>query len=177
MYIAQTYFSSEIAGRADVFVYYVERPGDTGEHLNLVVSVFRELGEEYAEKVSLFAPDRSSLNRIRSQVEKELVDCFSIKKDETPGIIVSPKQITYIASSNDWVYLPLKKGEVPAKAGLKEVLVALIEQIREQKTSRVENGFVLEIKRLWDAIELKPGIFGIRFDLKKYGQNRRGSGR
>lgn len=173
MYIAQTYFSPEIAGKAEAYVYYVELPGNSSDVLALVVSVFRELGDEYAAKVSLFAPDRSSVKRIRSEVERELRDCFTIRKHETPGIIVAPRPITYIANRDDWVYLPLGDNVNVSKQELREILVELIDQVISQSKNKVEGGLKLELKRLWDAVELKPGFLGVRFDVKKYVESRR----
>jgi hypothetical protein len=164
MFIVQTYFSNEIAGRAKAYVYYVELPGNPINLRDPVRDSFRELGDEYGKDVSLFFPDVGSVSRIRDELKRELREYFEIGSKETPCLIISPVVINNISGRKNWIYFSLRDRLEISSSEISSTIRDCVEAIEADDLLRERPSI---FGRLLEALEAKPGAFGFRLDLRK----------
>jgi hypothetical protein len=169
MWVTQTYLGA-VEPDARVFVYYFFEDYDR-EQLSFTEQVQRELeklGEVFGDKVSLLMPNPRYAGRIEAEVRENMQLWTSIR-GELPGLFVSMKPLIKLDKERgSCVYIPFKNQD---PQGVAEV----IQEVRKLAADTLSWEHAIRQRpirkslagRLWDAIELKPGICGIKIDLRR----------
>ena len=172
MWITQTYLGNPDPD-ADVFVYYL--------YLNYVAeqNVFtaklqRELealGDVFGGKVSLQMPSERYAGKVEAEV-RENRELWNAVYSELPGLLVSTVPLAKIEGYDDTcIFVSFSR---MSKASTTLGLLLAVDKVKiladrtiawkHKPTPPPERGF---IERIGDSLELKPGVFGIRVDLRK----------
>lgn len=167
MWVAQTYLGT-VEPDAKLFAYYLYT-GSRGERAfseRLQVEL-EKAGSSYGEQVSILVPNPRYADRIESEVRQH-IDLWLALEENLPGLLISPRPLSkWKPEHKDNIYVPF---DVDAPDAAAEV----INRLRgiADETIRSSAAPVVVKKRtfrgtIWEAIELKPGVFGFRVDLKK----------
>jgi hypothetical protein len=165
MFVTQSYIGSSDP-RANLHIYYIfQAYNEQNDFSHLVQLELEKIGEMYQEKVALYMPNPRSADKIAGQI---LGVCLKLKSS-FPGLLITKDPIEQIEdSSDDSIYIPFD-GESPESAALiiSEIRKLCWDQLNWNHSQLEEVTKVGAISRLGEAMEIKPGIFGIRLDLKK----------
>ncbi|MHA2938670.1 hypothetical protein ACXJY6_10310 [Vibrio sp. RC27] len=166
MFVTQSYIGSSDP-RANIHIYYIFQAYDEQNEFSRNVQLeLEKLGEMYEEKVALYMPNPRSANKIAGQI---LGVCLKLE-NSFPGLLITKDPIDQIEeSSDDCIYIPFDSETAETAASIiSQVRTLCWEQLswdHSQPKKVVKMGV---IARLGDAMEVKPGVFGIRLDLKKF---------
>lgn len=169
MWVTQTYLGT-VEPDARLFVYYFfEDYNDRQKAFTQRVQREMEaLGEVFGERVSLLMPNPRYAGQIEAQV-RENKQLWSSVSGKLPGLFISRKPLMKLTSVDDeCFFVPFETQDVRQVAGV-------IQRIRGIANDTLNWDFANQEKpapksfggMLLDAIELKPGIFGFKIDLKK----------
>jgi hypothetical protein len=131
------------------------------------------LGEAFGDKVSLLMPHPHYADGIEAEV-REFRELWESLRGKLPGLFVSRKPLKSLKPTDDGcVYIPFETND-PNKAA------TVIQRVRGVANETMSWDFAHRpspkspsfSERLGEAIELKPGVFGFRVDLKKLGRRR-----
>jgi len=166
MFITQSYIGSSDT-RANLHIYYIfQAYNEQNEFTNSIQVELEKIGEMYQEKVALYMPNPRSADKIAGQI---LRVCLRLKK-RFPGLLITKVPIEKIEeSSDDCIYIPFY-GESPENAAsiISKVRTLCWDQIIWDHRKPDEISKVGAFAKLGEAMEVKPGVFGIRIDLKKF---------
>lgn len=165
MWLTQSYLGNAEPD-AKVFIYYFFQNynQEQEEFTRRVQHELENLGEAYRDRISLLMPNPRYAHGIESEI-RQSGDFYELFEGQLPGLFISPKPLKQIDKANDdCVYLPF------TGMGAEDV-AATITKMRGLVDSKLLSGHPVGKKafgaKLYDALELKPGIFGFRIDLKK----------
>lgn len=169
MWVTQTYLGV-VEPEAKLFVYYFfeDYVPEQKSFTNRVQRELEELGEVFGDKVTLLMPNPRYAGRIEAEV-RENRELWASLRGNLPGLFLSRKPLSQLKPSDDGcVYVPFESSD-PRKAA------AVIERVRGIANDTLSWDFANETppksksfgRLLLDAIELRPGIFGFKIDLKK----------
>ena len=171
MFITQSYIGSSDP-RANLHIYYIFQAYDEQNDFSHSVQIeLEKLGEMYQEKVALYMPNPRSADKIAGQL---LSVCLKLKKS-FPGLLISKDPIDEIKDTSDnCIYIPFCD-ETPESAAsiISKVRALCWDQLSWDNSESSKVTSASTISRLGDAMEVKPGVFGIRLDLKKFFSNKR----
>lgn len=169
MWVTQTYLGT-VDPDAKLLVYYFfedyakEQKAFTAK----VQQELESLGEAFGDQVSLFMPNPRYAGRVEAEVRENMTLWRSLRGN-LPGLFLSRVPLAKLKPTDDGcLYIPFETAN-PKSA------VAIIQRVRgianetlqwayEQQPAPAQKsigGMLLE------ALELKPGLFGFRIDLKK----------
>lgn len=169
MWVTQTYLG-HVEADDDLCVYYFfeDYNREQKSFTERVQQELEHLGEAFGDKVSLLMPNPRYTGIVESEV-REFRELWESLRDNLPGLFVSRKPLKNLKPTDDGcVYIPFETTD-PDKAA------AIIQRVRGIANETISWNFAHPSKpqcssfseRLGEAIELKPGIFGCRIDLKK----------
>lgn len=171
MWVTQSYLG-DVEPNAKLFVYYFfeDYNQDQKTFTQRVQRELENLGDVYGDKVSLLMPNPRYANKIESEMRQfNWESWFSLGETGLPGLFISPKPIATLESKDDGcIYIPFKKMDAKSVA-------EVIQQVRGIADNTLNWDFANQYqtepksfgRRLADALELKPGIWGFKIDLKK----------
>ena len=169
MWVTQSYLGNP-EPNADLYVYYLfeDYVKDQTEFTKYVQHRMEDLGIMFNKKVSLIAPNERFAADIGGEI-RDIDGLWRILQDKLPGIFVSTNPLSeFDISSGDYHFFTLRNlSEDEAARTIDEVRRLADEQIdycRTNDTREVDNSLW---ERLYDSIQLKPGIAGFAIDLKK----------
>lgn len=169
MWVTQTYLGT-MEPDAKLFVYYFFEYYNS-EQKTFTQRVQRELetlGEVFDDKVSLLMPNPRYAGQIEAEMRKHDWNWFSLR-GKLPGLFLSRKPIANLEPSDDGcVFIAF---ETQDAKGVAEV----IQRVRGIANDTLNWDFATQHQpeakslggKLVDALELKPGIWGLKVDLKK----------
>jgi len=174
MWVTQTYLGC-VEPDAKLFVYYFyeDYVREQKSFTDRVQQELEQLGEAFGDKVSLLMPNPRYAGRIEAEV-REFRELWESLHGNLPGLFVSRKPLANLKPSDDGcVYIPFETKN-PEEAA------AVIQRVRGVANETMSWDFAQQPRpkqksfgeRLGEAIELKPGVFGFRIDLKKLGRGR-----
>ena len=172
MWVTQTYLGA-VEPDAKVFVYYFfeDYNREQTHFTNEVQRELEKLGEVFGDKVSLLMPNPRYAGRIESEV-RENMELWQQLRDKLPGLFVSTtplKSLERISGSDFFLSFDTQNHEQVAEVIFQVRRIAgdyLNWDFKQKANKSNENSFW---KKIMEAIELKPGIAGIRIDVKKLG--------
>lgn len=171
VWVTQTYLG-DVERDAQLFVYYVyEDYAEAQKCFTMKVQEELErLGTVYGPRVSLLMPNSRSSDSIESELRNRLDALWRTIQGKLLGLLVCSRPLSeFDFSSGDYVILPFAD-ESPQEAArvVSRVRKLLDDQLEwSQSVSQKVSSEPLW-KRFFCALELKPGVGGIRIDLKKF---------
>ncbi|MDD5273678.1 MAG: hypothetical protein PHU14_13275 [Methylovulum sp.] len=169
MWITQTYLGA-VEPDAKLFVYYffTNYIEEENEFTKMVQQELENMGEVFGGDVSLLMPNPRYAGRIEAEVRENRPLWKSIH-DKTPGLFISKEPLSRLNRESDGCFF------VSFKGTSREDVLKAAQTIRKLASEQISWDFATLNKniksqsfgeRFCDAIELKPGIFGIRIDLR-----------
>jgi hypothetical protein len=167
MWVTQTYLG-DVERDAKLFVYYCyEDYNDEQKRLTEAIQRHLEdVGEVYGDRVSLMVPNPRFAGRIESEI-REFRNLWMAIREYLPGLLLTPVPLIELREQHKGCQF------VPLKNGTPKHLANVIRSVRDIADLAVEsekpetNERPSLRKRFVDSVELKPGIWGVRIDLKK----------
>lgn len=173
MWVTQTYLG-KVEPDAKVFVYYLfeDYNYEQSEFTDRVQNRLEEMGITYESNVSLLMPNPRYAARIEAEV-RGIQGLWWSLQGKLPGIFVSTSSLSEFDIKKGNYYFASFNKTTPSTAAdvIREVQRLVDEQLAyefKRVKPRQENKI---FRRLYDAIEAKPGVFGFRIDLKKLAKN------
>ena len=169
MWITQTYLGA-IEPEAKLFVYYFfeDYAPKQKEFTEQVQIELERLGEAFGNKVSLFMPNSKYAGRIEAEV-RENRQLWESLHGNFPGLFISKMPLAQIKPTDDeCIYIPFET-QHPDKAAevIQRVRRIANETLHWDHINNSSSSKKSFDDTFFDALELKPGIFGFRIDLKK----------
>lgn len=169
MHITQTYLGRH--GDSGLFVYYLfeDYVFDQKSLTERVQHALDDLGADYMNEIDLFRPNERFAGDIAAEV-RALPPVWQYCHGKLPGFLVTYAPLSEIDPTNDTVvFFSIKdRTEEEALEVVAKIRAIVVDQIRRppQVGDPIEkgNGF---IARFSDALEIKPGFFGVSIDLRR----------
>jgi len=169
MWITQTYLGT-VEPNASVFIYYLyaDYIDEQVEFTNAVQRSLEKFGESYGSSVSLLMPNPNYADKIESEV-REIRPVWEHVYDALPGLLIATTPLNKIEEfAKECYYLPFG---VELSPYLAAKIISDARKITDNTLTLKLREHNKEVKskfrRLGDSIELKPGLFGFRIDLRK----------
>jgi|SRR5215213_2504894 len=169
MWVTQTYLGT-VEPDAKLFIYYFYEDYNP-QQKTFTKRVQRELealGDVYGDTVSLLMPNPKYAGQIEAEMRKyDWV--WSPLKGNLPGLFLSRKPITALEPHDDGCfYIPFETRDAKGVA-------KVIQRVRGLADDTLNWDFANQPKpesksfggRILNALELKPGVWGFRIDLRK----------
>lgn len=174
MWVTQTYLRSPDS-EAKVHIYYLFEEYNSDQKA-LTESVQRELaslGDRYGRTVTLYMPEPNSTDRIQNELRGMEPLWWSVY-GQLPGLLILTKPLENYSDENpESFFVPLSgdDGPIAAPTAIAEMIQKVTqiadEQLEWEFAHRTPDRRIQKNSDLFDAIEMKPGIFGFRVDLKR----------
>lgn len=167
MWVTQTYLG-DVERDAKLFVYYCyEDYNDEQRRLTEAIQrQLEELGEVYGDKVSLMVPNPRYAGRIEAEV-RDLTKLWIAIREHLPGLLLTPAPLVNLQDSHKGCqFVPLKNGSPKHLANVVTSVREIADEAIETDVEPADQSPSLR-KRFFDSVEVKPGIWGVRIDLKK----------
>lgn len=172
MWVTQTFLGNPEPD-ADLFVYYLfeNYAKDQKKFTRNLQGSMEDLGEMFGPRVSLFAPNSRFAAKIGGEL-RDIRDLWGTFAGRLPGLLVSTCPLSeFDKSSGTYHFFSLKnlsKDEAGKVIGhVRQLADEQIDWCRANDTRTVSESLW---RRLYGALEMKPGIFGFKVDLKKLGK-------
>ena len=168
MWVTQTYLHPA-EPNAKVFIYYFfEDYNDSQVELTRRVQhELERMGEIHGGNVSLYMPNERYADRIESEM-REMTELWQHVSGSLPGLIISNKPLSALTKRDEITYIPFHdmSAENVAKI-IAEVRATTDFKLNQSSEEATQHGASRMWSRLGEAVELKPGLFGVRMDLRK----------
>lgn len=169
MWVTQTYLGCPDK-EASVWVYYLYENYDSDQQCltNQIKGELQALGEIYARNVTFMMPQEEYAPTIEKEVRDRRRLWIELK-GKLPGIFISKKPLCDVAFLNDDnLYIPFGLSDAAAVKNKFSIIRCTIDGVLKGAQS-ASDGPPRETfsERIFNALELKPGVAGIRIDLKK----------
>ena len=168
MWVSQSYLAT-VEPEAKIFIYYMfEDYNDQGPFTEQVQLELEKIGEVHGGEVSLLMPNPRYANRIEAEV-REIRPLWEMIYSGLPGLLVTTEPMKELSESTDGcVFIPFE-GEDPKLVAGK---ILQVRQLTENQLSHMFKSRTVSAppsfpKKFKDAWEIKPGIFGIKIDLRQ----------
>ncbi len=168
MWITQTYLGS-VEPDADIFVYYLyeDYVNEQKQFTEKVQEDLERIGDTFNDEVSLLIPNPKYADKIEAEV-REIRPLWMHVKGSLPGLLISPVPLVKLDRFTDECYfIPFDtRSRFRVAETIKNARSLISDELSIKRTNR-DNEVKPSYRKIGDAIELKPGIFGFRIDLKK----------
>ena len=174
MWVTQTYLRSPDPD-AKVHVYYLFEEYDSNQR-NLTDSIQRALaalGQRYGRTVTLYIPEPNSTNQIQRELRGMESLWWSVH-GRLPGLLILTRPLEQYQGENpESFFVPLAGDDGPIDSpGAMAEMIQRVTQIADDQLEwefahRKPDRDIRKNSDLFDAIEMKPGIWGFRVDLKR----------
>jgi hypothetical protein len=174
MWVTQTYLRSPDTD-AKVHVYYLfeDYKSDQMGLTSSIQSALASLGQQYGRTVTLYMPEPNSLNPIRTELRGIESLWWSID-GRLPGLLILKKPLEQYDDENpESFYVPLCGDDGPIASPehiadmIQRVTQIADEHLQWEFTNRRPDRDIKKNSDLFNAIEMKPGLWGFRVDLKQ----------
>ncbi|MGK7941279.1 MAG: hypothetical protein AB4062_14245 [Crocosphaera sp.] len=169
MWVTQTYLG-KVEPDAKVFVYYLfedYNPVQTN-FTNAVQSELEKLGDVHKSNVSLFMPNPSYAARIENEL-RGIQELWWSLNGKLPGILISTNSLSeFDVTKGNYYFASFEQATPQCLAEIIQKLRTLIdEQLKWEFNNPSPKEVISWYKKLYEAIEAKPGLGGFKIDLKK----------
>lgn len=174
MWVTQTYLRSPDPD-AKVHVYYLLE-GYSREQRELTDAIQLELaslGQRYGRTVTLYMPEPNSTDRIQQEL-RGIERLWWSLSGRLPGLLILTRPLEdYRDDTHESFYIPLSgnEGAVATPTELAEMIQRVTQiaedQLQWEYAQRKPDREIQKNSDLFDAIEMKPGLWGFRVDLKR----------
>ena len=168
MWVTQTYLG-DVERDAKFYVYflYEDYVPDQANLTQAIQHELENLGEVYGDSVSLMMPNPRFAGRIEAEV-RDFPKLWMAVKPYLPGLLMSPVPLTELQSSiSGCNFIPLKNGSAKHLASVVQSVRNLADDAIATHAGASDEPKPKFLERVSDAIEVKPGIWGVKIDLRK----------
>lgn len=169
MWVTQTYLGT-VEPDAKVFIYYFfeDYVSEQRSFTEMVQQELERIGEAFGDKVSLLMPNPRYAGRIEAEVRENPELWWSLH-GKLPGLFLSKVPLAEIdMRRGDCFYIPFETRDPEGVAKvIQDIRRMAGETLNWEFMSRKRSEKKKFGKRFLDALELKPGIWGMRIDLRK----------
>ncbi|MCO4204690.1 hypothetical protein [Aeromonas taiwanensis] len=169
MWVTQTYLGT-VEPEAKVFIYYLfeDYNPEQSDFTDAVQIELEKIGATYESNVSLLMPNPRYAARIEAEV-RSIEKLWWSLSGKLPGLLVSTRPLSEFKESVGSYYFSSFTDNSSQNAAaiikkVREISNAQLAWEYENKPKDVQKSL---LKRIYDAIEAKPGIAGFNIDLKK----------
>lgn len=169
MWVTQTYLG-DVEPDAKLFIYYFYEDYNSQQRqfTEAVQRNLEELGDVYGENVSLMMPNSRYAGSIEAEV-REFPKLWMAVREMLPGLLLSPVPFAALREKPCTCNFIPFKGDDPGR------MARVIQNVRGHADRAIEQSLERTdlkpspslVQRLFEAVEIKPGIWGLRLDLKK----------
>jgi len=168
VWVTQSYLGN-VEPDADVFVYYLYESyvDEQKKFTDRLQRELENLGDVFGGRVSLQMPNPRYAGRIEAEV-RENRELWEAVHSKLPGLLISTVPLSKIEGYDDTCYF------VPFNTTLTLDVILAVDRIKKLadrtiawKHKPVPAEPPSFSARLADSLELKPGVFGFRVDLRK----------
>lgn len=167
MWVTQTYLG-DVERDAKLFVYYCYENYNT-EQRELTEAIQEHLetiGEVYGDKVSLMIPNTRYAGRIEAEV-RELRNLWTAIREYLPGLLLTPAPLMKLRDEHSGCqFVPLKGKNPKHLANVIRSVRDIADEAIATDTPKIEAPDSFR-KRFFDSVEVQPGIWGVKIDLKR----------
>jgi len=168
MWITQTYLGS-VEPDADIFAYYLyeDYVSEQKQFTEKVQEDLERLGDTFNSDASLLMPNPKYADKIESEV-REIRPLWMHVKGSLPGLLISPVPLVKLDKfTGECYFIPFDvRSRFMVADTIKKARSLISNELSIKRTHR-DNEVKSVYRRMGEAIELKPGLFGFRIDLKK----------
>lgn len=168
MWVTQTYLGT-VEPDAKLFVYYFfeDYNPDQRTFTQRVQRELEKLGEVFGDQVSLLMPNPRYAGRIEAEMKNQ--DKLWSLHGELPGLFLSRKPLAKLEPDDDGcIYVTFKTQDAKGVAEvIRRIRGVAYETLSSDFAKRSEPKPESLAKRFGAALELKPGIWGFKIDLRK----------
>ena len=177
MWVTQTYLRSpDLESKLHIY-YLFEDYNDRQKRItSLIQRELAALGKRYGREVTLYMPELGSRADIIGEIRGQ-EGLWSQFYGRFPGLLILDKPMEkFIASGTESLFVPFVDDDGNSVSTAKQIaefvdnLVGLTDRQLNwifDRSPRVNVDDAL-LQRFGEAIEVKPGIFGINFDLRRF---------
>jgi len=168
MWITQTYLGT-VEPDANIFVYYLyeDYVNEQKVFTERVQQDLERLGDVYNKDVSLLMPNPKYANKIESEI-REIRPLWEHVHEALPGLLISTVPLAQLENSSEECYfVPFDLRSRFMVADTIRKARGLINKELSIKRTHRDNEVKPLYRRIGEAIELKPGLWGFAIDLKK----------
>jgi hypothetical protein len=170
MWVTQTYLGT-VEPDAKLFVYYffMDYIEEQKQFTEMVQRELERMGDIFGGNVSLLMPNPRYAGRIEAEVRENRALWESIYS-KMPGLFISKEPLSKLTSMSDrYYFVPFEGQSRQDVLKAAQIIRKLADETMSWDFARQNTGIRQPCfgDRLNEAIELKPGIFGFRIDLRK----------
>lgn len=169
MWVTQSYLTA-VEPDAKVFIYYLfeNYNSDQVAFTSEVHESLERLGESYGGSVSLLAPNPRYAAHIESEL-RGIQDFWWTLQGKLPALLISTGPLSKFSPDTAEYSLISFASTSPAAAAdaIKRVRRIADEYLKSDFEAKPEKVKISLWRQFFDALELKPGVAGIRLDLKR----------
>lgn len=169
MWVTQTYLGV-VEPDAKIFVYYLfeDYVPEQEEFTRSVQRKLETLGEIYGNSVSLLMPNKRYTAQVGAEMRK-VEGLWKLVHGKLPGLLISTQPLSkFDPGSTEFTVIPFTRLTPRDAADAIDKVRRLIDgQLHWDFEDRPMEERPGLWKKFFDALELKPGVAGIRLDLKK----------
>ena len=171
MWVTQSYLAAAEPD-AKIFVYYLfeDYNPDQVAFTTAVQERLERLGESYEGSVSLLMPNPRYASRVEAEV-RGIQDFWWTLHGKLPALLISTSPLsTFSPGSAEYSLISFTNTDPSgAVEAVEKVRRIADKQLRWDFETKPEKEKVSIWRHFFDALELKPGLCGVRLDLKKLG--------
>jgi hypothetical protein len=173
MWITQTYLG-DVEPNAKLYIYYFYQDYNPKEDsfTRELESALGNLGDFFGNKVCLQLPNTNYQGKIEAEV-REIRPLWEKIYPLLPGLFITEKPLKDLNEfiDGECYFVSLSKDGVldvtDACKTVKDLADKQIAWIGPITNTEKKSALQERAVEIWDAVELKPGIAGVRFDIKK----------
>lgn len=174
MWVTQSYLATAEPD-AKIFIYYLfeDYNPDQVAFTSEVQERLERLGESYGGSVSLLMPNPRYAARIESEV-RSIQDFWWTLHGKLPALLISTSPLSKFSPGlAEYSLISFTNTSPEAAATAVEKVRRLADaQLKWDFEKKPEKEKASIWRHFFDALELKPGLAGVRLDLKKLGAKR-----
>ena len=168
MWVTQTYLGA-VEPDADIFVYYLylDYIPEQTQFTRRLQRALEDLGDVFGDKVSLLMPNPRYAGRIEAEV-REIRPLWEAVYSKLPGLLLSTVPLTKITDYDETcLFVPFEHLDMAGLLAATDKIKRLADRTIAWKHKPIPPNPPTLTERVLDALELKPGVFGFRIDLRK----------
>lgn len=171
MWVTQTYLTSpEPDARVHVFYLFEDYVDEQKRFTNRVQAELARLGDAWGKDVALAMPNPHNAEHVEREIRETLGKAYWDLKPKLPALMIVDTSLNELAEDAEMEIIPFAGRRA---AEIAEVIDAVRTVVNDRLERSTGANSVRLLRRVLDALELKPGISGFSIDLKKLRRRRR----
>ena len=170
MWVTQSYLGDpDQDARVHVYYLFENYNSDQVEFSKSIERQLAHIGDQFGPKATILMPNPANAPRIHNEVVRLLEPLWHELQGQLPGLLVSTRKLTEIdlVEGNHQYFSLANCSEREAAEVVNEAHRLMWQITQHQQEGNAELERETAWQRLVDAIEVKPGAFGVSIDIRK----------